>query len=639
MWVLPLDFGIALLFEPFLSPLHFELVALLRLGFGAVTRGDLPAIFRSEEMSIGFSSNEDPDLFVPYVVTFRLEFKMQYCSVDLPYCFVLVPHSIAAWTGSGQGSQYQQSSSGKAHVFGREELMQLNSFAQLLNLARAAAVMKESMLSLMIEVILLPRASVYEVLGLRIQVLEPNPAPEFLATKFGCSELPQHPGAGQAQKHPGSRSEDWDPPFTHSQLAKPFFIYTQSLFTLHLLHLQKMSLLVRHPIPSPAANIRGFRRVQRAADGPASLLGIGTANPPNCVLQEDYPDYYFRVTKSEHLTDLKAKLKRICHKSAIKKRYFHHDEALQDAHPEFLDCAAPTLDARLDILEGAVPELTAAAAAKGHRRVGPAGVGHHPPRRRHLLGVPHARRRPPPRLAARPPPLRSPHHALHERLRQRLRRTPRRQGRRRERARRARARGLRRAHARHAPRAQRGARRHARHAVHVRRRRGRRRRRRRPNRGGNAGVRDGLRVADRDTGDGAEHLAAGRLREDGLLFDPSREMPALVRDNIERCVADALAPIDVSGGGWNDLFWAVHPGGRAVLDSVEAGLRLEPGKLAASRRVLSEFGNLSGPAVIFVLDELLRRQEKCPMGVMLGLGPGVSVETMVLRSTGSHKKN
>ncbi|TVU38420.1 hypothetical protein EJB05_11789, partial [Eragrostis curvula] len=174
MWVLPLDFGIALLFEPFLSPLHFELVALLRLGFGAVTGGDLPAIFRhyggvgsclvgsdwpanfrSEEMSIGFSSNEDPDLLL----------KMQYCSLDLPYCFVLVPHSIAAWTGSGQGlrkwtnshgdshhegsgSQYQQSSSGKAH---------------LLNLARAAAVMKESMLSLMIEVILLPRASVYEV--------------------------------------------------------------------------------------------------------------------------------------------------------------------------------------------------------------------------------------------------------------------------------------------------------------------------------------------------------------------------------------------------------------------------------------------------------------------------------------------
>ncbi|TVU45736.1 hypothetical protein EJB05_05234, partial [Eragrostis curvula] len=114
-----------------------------------------------------------------------------------------------------------------------------------------------------------------------------------------------------------------------------------------------------------------IRRAQRA-DGPASVLGIGTANPrANCVRQDDYADYYFRVTKSEHLTDtLKAKLKRICtygrkrDKSAIKKRYFHHDEAVLDAHPEFLDRAAPSLDARLDILAGAVPELASAAAAK-----------------------------------------------------------------------------------------------------------------------------------------------------------------------------------------------------------------------------------------------------------------------------------
>ncbi|KAL6618780.1 hypothetical protein ACP70R_033919 [Stipagrostis hirtigluma subsp. patula] len=60
-----------------------------------------------------------------------------------------------------------------------------------------------------------------------------------------------------------------------------------------------------------AAAVREVRRAQRA-DGPASVLGIGTANPPNCVLQDDYPDYYFRVTKSDHLVRLKAKLKRIC---------------------------------------------------------------------------------------------------------------------------------------------------------------------------------------------------------------------------------------------------------------------------------------------------------------------------------------
>jgi chalcone synthase len=42
------------------------------------------------------------------------------------------------------------------------------------------------------------------------------------------------------------------------------------------------------------------------------VLAIGTATPANCVYQADYPDYYFRVTKSDHLTDLKEKFKRMC---------------------------------------------------------------------------------------------------------------------------------------------------------------------------------------------------------------------------------------------------------------------------------------------------------------------------------------
>lgn len=53
------------------------------------------------------------------------------------------------------------------------------------------------------------------------------------------------------------------------------------------------------------------RKGQRAS-GPATVLAIGTATPANCVYQADYPDYYFRITKSEHLTDLKEKFKRMC---------------------------------------------------------------------------------------------------------------------------------------------------------------------------------------------------------------------------------------------------------------------------------------------------------------------------------------
>ena len=100
-------------------------------------------------------------------------------------------------------------------------------------------------------------------------------------------------------------------------------------------------------------------------------------------------------------------------------------------------------------------------------------------------------------------------------------------------------------------------------------------------------------------------------------------MPALLRQHVEQCLVDAVMGTLGSGGSsnWNDLFWAVHPGGPAILDSVEAALALAPGKLAASRHVLSEYGNLAGASVIFVLDELRRQHDELELaggiGVML----------------------
>ena len=50
-----------------------------------------------------------------------------------------------------------------------------------------------------------------------------------------------------------------------------------------------------------------------SADGVAAVLAIGTANPPNCLSQDEYHEYYFRVTNSTHLADqLKDTLKIIC---------------------------------------------------------------------------------------------------------------------------------------------------------------------------------------------------------------------------------------------------------------------------------------------------------------------------------------
>ena len=54
------------------------------------------------------------------------------------------------------------------------------------------------------------------------------------------------------------------------------------------------------------------RRIMERSDGPATVLAIGTAVPPNVFLQKDYPDFYFGITDSNHQTELKHKFKRMC---------------------------------------------------------------------------------------------------------------------------------------------------------------------------------------------------------------------------------------------------------------------------------------------------------------------------------------
>jgi bisdemethoxycurcumin synthase len=144
------------------------------------------------------------------------------------------------------------------------------------------------------------------------------------------------------------------------------------------------------------------------------------------------------------------------------------------------------------------------------------------------------------------------------------------------------------------------------------------------------------------------------LRENGLVDGRlSAEVPRLVGGSLEQCLAGSLAPLGLvnesdGGGRWNGFFWAVHPGGRAILDSYEATLGLQPGKLAASRHVLSEYGNMMGSTIIFVLDEIRHRRRReedtkekdCQFGVMSGVGPGLTVETIVLHAaTGSQDQD
>jgi predicted naringenin-chalcone synthase len=74
--------------------------------------------------------------------------------------------------------------------------------------------------------------------------------------------------------------------------------------------------------------------------------------------------------------------------------------------------------------------------------------------------------------------------------------------------------------------------------------------------------------------------------------------------------------------------WAVHPGGRSVVDAVMHGLDIPEPALAASRAVLRECGNMSSATVMFVLREVMAKASRGQRGLALAFGPGLSAESM-----------
>jgi len=121
------------------------------------------------------------------------------------------------------------------------------------------------------------------------------------------------------------------------------------------------------------------------------------------------------------------------------------------------------------------------------------------------------------------------------------------------------------------------------------------------------------------------------LGDSGFRMTLSTRVPGLVETHATGAVEPLLEAAGLSRG--EIACWAVHPGGRAILDVVEKvfGLRCE--QLAASRWVLRHHGNMSSATVLFVLkrilDTLPRRRERNYLAGM-AFGPGLTMESGLL---------
>ncbi|KAM3389307.1 hypothetical protein ACQJBY_011432 [Aegilops geniculata] len=383
--------------------------------------------------------------------------------------------------------------------------------------------------------------------------------------------------------------------------------------------------------------VEEVREAQRAI-GPATVLAIGTATPPNCVYQADYPDYYFRVTKSEHLVDLKAKFKRMCDKSHIRKRYMHLTEEMLEENPNMCTFMAPSLSARRAIAVPLVPKLGKEAAEKAIREWGQplSNITHLIFCSTSGVDLPGADFHLTKMLGLRPSVKRF---MMYQ------------QG--------CFAGGMVLRLAKDLAENNRGARVlvvcsentvmtfHGPDESHL----------------------DSL-VGQVLFGDGAaavvigadpdesterplfqlvsasqtilpesEGAIGGQLLEAGLTFHLRKNVPILISKNIERALEEAFKPLGIHD--WNSIFWVTHPGGPAILSMIEAKVKLNKERMRATRHVLAEYGNMSSACLFFVLDEMRRRSsedghtttgEGMDWGVLFGFGPGLTVETIVLHS-------
>jgi predicted naringenin-chalcone synthase len=128
---------------------------------------------------------------------------------------------------------------------------------------------------------------------------------------------------------------------------------------------------------------------------------------------------------------------------------------------------------------------------------------------------------------------------------------------------------------------------------------------------------------------GSEGDMAWIIGETGFDMKLSSYVPRLIEGNIGAVLERLFA---ASGWDRDELkLWAVHPGGRAILDKTAQVLGLTAGELEVSYDVLRRFGNMSSVTIFFVLREILDRGRKGKL-FACAFGPGLTVESAFLEA-------
>jgi alpha-pyrone synthase len=128
-----------------------------------------------------------------------------------------------------------------------------------------------------------------------------------------------------------------------------------------------------------------------------------------------------------------------------------------------------------------------------------------------------------------------------------------------------------------------------------------------------------------------EQFMAWTVGDLGFEMKLSAYVPEIIKGGIKDLTYSLLKKISKN---MSDIkHFAIHPGGKKILQAIEAELGITPEQNASAYKVLEQFGNMSSPTVLFVLNEVIKtlsHENRNERILSFAFGPGLTLESMVL---------
>jgi predicted naringenin-chalcone synthase len=124
-----------------------------------------------------------------------------------------------------------------------------------------------------------------------------------------------------------------------------------------------------------------------------------------------------------------------------------------------------------------------------------------------------------------------------------------------------------------------------------------------------------------------------QLSSTGFLMSLSSYIPQLIEKGFKNLFEDSINGLEIKK---KDItHWAIHPGGRKILEVIQKELELRNTDLESSYKVLKNYGNMSSPTVLFVLKDIWDNKtspNKKELTYGVAFGPGLTMESVILEN-------